>query len=66
LFEGYTLDVHLPHVDGHATDQYAVESEQSTLGVRCFAVEVPFTRRRQDALGLAVLLSRLDRIAKRR
>jgi len=43
-----------------AVDGYAVESEESTLGVRCFAVEVPFSADHCDSLGLAVPISRLD------
>lgn len=39
---------------------YAVESEESCLGVRCFAVALPFGRDTVDALSVAVPMSRMD------
>ena len=39
---------------------YAVESEESCLGVRCFGVALPFSRASVDALSVAVPISRLD------
>jgi DNA-binding IclR family transcriptional regulator len=39
---------------------YAEESEESCLGVRCFAVALPFSRRSIDAISVAVPMSRLD------
>lgn len=39
---------------------YAVESEESCLGVRCFGVALPFSRTSVDALSVAVPISRLD------
>lgn len=39
---------------------YAVESEESCLGVRCFGVVLPFGRPAIDALSVAVPISRLD------
>ena len=39
---------------------YAVESEESCLGVRCFGVALPFSRNAVDALSVAVPISRLD------
>ncbi|WP_340537333.1 IclR family transcriptional regulator [Nocardioides sp. GXZ039] len=38
---------------------YAVESEESCLGVRCFGVSLPFSRTTRDALSVAVPISRL-------
>lgn len=40
---------------------YAVESEESCLGVRCFGVALPFSRSTVDALSVAVPMSRLDK-----
>ncbi|PUA83119.1 IclR family transcriptional regulator [Nocardioides currus] len=39
---------------------YAMESEESCLGVRCFGVALPFSRSTTDALSVAVPISRLD------
>lgn len=39
---------------------YAVESEESCLGVRCFGVALPFSRDGVDALSVSVPISRLD------
>jgi DNA-binding IclR family transcriptional regulator len=39
---------------------YAMESEESCLGVRCFGVALPFSRSTVDALSIAVPISRLD------
>ena len=39
---------------------YAMESEESCLGVRCFGVALPFSRASIDALSVAVPISRLD------
>jgi DNA-binding IclR family transcriptional regulator len=39
---------------------YAEESEESCLGVRCFGVSLPFSRRSVDAISVAVPMSRLD------
>lgn len=39
---------------------YAVESEESCMGVRCFGVMLPFSRDGVDALSVAVPISRLD------
>ncbi len=39
---------------------YAMESEESCLGVRCFGVALPFSRATVDALSVAVPISRLD------
>lgn len=38
---------------------YAVESEESCVGVRCFGVALPFSRTAVDALSVAVPISRL-------
>ncbi|MCW2815491.1 MAG: kdgR 2 [Nocardioides sp.] len=38
---------------------YAVESEESCMGVRCFGVALPFSRDCLDALSVAVPISRL-------
>lgn len=40
---------------------YAMESEESCLGVRCFGVALPFSRASVDALSVAVPISRLDK-----
>ncbi|MDO9456440.1 IclR family transcriptional regulator [Nocardioides sp.] len=39
---------------------YAVESEESCMGVRCFGVALPFTHDAVDALSVAVPISRLQ------
>ncbi len=39
---------------------YASESDESCVGVRCFAVTLPFTRPAVDGLSIAVPMSRLD------
>ncbi len=53
-------DAVLAILDHAATVGYAVESEESCLGVRCFGVALPFGRRAVDALSVAVPISRLD------
>ncbi len=40
---------------------YAMESEESCIGVRCFGVALPFSRTTVDALSVAVPMSRLDK-----
>ena len=47
-------------IERAALHGYAVESEESCLGVRCFGVALPFTRSSVDALSVAVPISRLD------
>lgn len=47
-------------IDKAAVLGYAVESEESCIGVRCFAVALPFDRNAIDALSVAVPMSRLD------
>ena len=39
---------------------YAVESDESCIGVRCFGVALPFARPAIDGLSVAVPMSRLD------
>ncbi len=46
-------------IDKAAQLGYAEESEESCLGVRCFGVALPFSRRSVDALSVAVPVSRL-------
>ena len=41
---------------------YAMESEESCIGVRCFGVALPFSRTTVDALSVAVPISRLDQV----
>ena len=47
-------------IDNAALLGYAVESEESCMGVRCFGVALPFSRPSVDALSVAVPISRLD------
>jgi DNA-binding IclR family transcriptional regulator len=47
-------------IDQAALMGYAVESEESCMGVRCFGVALPFSRHAVDALSIAVPISRLD------
>lgn len=47
-------------VDEAAENGYAVESEESCVGVRCLAVALPFARPATDALSVAIPISRLD------
>lgn len=53
-------DVLLAMIDKAAILGYAVESEESCVGVRCFGVALPFGRTAVDALSVAVPISRLD------
>ncbi|MDQ4053269.1 MAG: IclR family transcriptional regulator, partial [Actinomycetota bacterium] len=53
-------DAVLALLDEAARVGYAVESEESCLGVRCFGVALPFARTAVDALSVAVPISRLD------
>ena len=46
-------------IDEAATQGYAVESEESRLGVRCFGVTLPFGRTTHDAMSVSVPISRL-------
>ncbi|WP_205650188.1 IclR family transcriptional regulator [Actinoplanes solisilvae] len=48
-------------IDKAAELGYAEESEESCLGVRCFGVALPFSRRSVDALSVAVPISRLGK-----
>lgn len=43
-----------------AVDGFSVESEESCLGVRCYAVALPLGPATHDALGVAAPISRLD------
>lgn len=52
-------DAVLAIIEKAATLGYAVESEESCLGVRCFGVALPFGRPAVDALSVAVPISRL-------
>nr|WP_062339440.1 IclR family transcriptional regulator [Herbidospora sakaeratensis] len=52
-------DALLAIIDKAARLGYAEESEESCLGVRCFGVALPFSRRSVDALSIAVPISRL-------
>ncbi len=47
-------------IDDAARLGYAVESDESCIGVRCFGVALPFTRPTIDGLSVAVPMSRLD------
>jgi DNA-binding IclR family transcriptional regulator len=47
-------------IDTASRQGYAVESEESCMGVRCFGVALPFARPVVDALSVAVPISRLD------
>jgi DNA-binding IclR family transcriptional regulator len=47
-------------IDTAARNGYAVESEESCVGVRCFGVALPFSRTSVDALSVAVPISRLE------
>jgi len=53
-------DAVLAIIDKAALLGYAVESEESCLGVRCFGVTLPFSRAAVDALSVAVPISRLN------
>jgi DNA-binding IclR family transcriptional regulator len=53
-------DAVLAIIDKAALLGYAVESEESCLGVRCFGVALPFSRPVVDALSVSVPISRLD------
>jgi len=52
-------DAVLEIIDLARVQGYAVESEESCLGVRCFGVALPFGRPAVDALSVAVPISRL-------
>ena len=54
-------DAVLAIIDNAELLGYAMESEESCLGVRCFGVALPFSRTSVDALSVAVPLSRLDK-----
>lgn len=47
-------------IDAAARSGYAIESEESCVGVRCFGVALPFSRSSTDALSVAVPISRLE------
>ena len=53
-------DALLAIIENAARVGYAMESEESCLGVRCFGVSLPFSRATSDALSVAVPISRLD------
>jgi DNA-binding IclR family transcriptional regulator len=53
-------DAVLAIIDNAALLGYAMESEESCMGVRCFGVALPFARPAVDALSVAVPISRLD------
>ncbi len=53
-------DALLAIIEKAAEVGYAMESEESCLGVRCFGVALPFSRATVDALSVAVPISRLD------
>ena len=53
-------DTVLSIIDDAATLGYAVESDESCIGVRCFGVALPFARPVIDGLSVAVPMSRLD------
>ncbi|MEI5676457.1 MULTISPECIES: IclR family transcriptional regulator [Nocardioides] len=53
--KGAVLDI----IDRASQVGYAVESEESCLGVRCFGVTLPFGREAVDAMSVAVPISRL-------
>lgn len=53
-------DAVLAIVDDAARLGYAVESDQSCVGVRCFGVALPFARPAIDGLSVTVPKSRLD------
>ncbi|WP_134741220.1 MULTISPECIES: IclR family transcriptional regulator [Nocardioides] len=53
-------DAVLTIIDQASVHGYAVESEESCMGVRCFGVALPFARPALDALSVAVPISRLD------
>jgi DNA-binding IclR family transcriptional regulator len=52
-------DALLAIIDKAAQFGYSEESEESCLGVRCFGVALPFSRRSVDAISVAVPISRL-------
>jgi DNA-binding IclR family transcriptional regulator len=52
-------DAVLDIIDEASRTGYAVESEESCLGVRCFGVTLPFGRGATDAMSVAVPISRL-------
>lgn len=47
-------------VEQVSQDGYAVESDESCLGLRCFGVALPLTRPVADAISVSVPISRLD------
>jgi DNA-binding IclR family transcriptional regulator len=53
-------DALLAIIEDAAQVGYAMESEESCIGVRCFGVSLPFSRTTVDALSVAVPISRLD------
>ena len=53
-------DAVLAIIDNASVLGYAMESEESCMGVRCFGVALPFARPAVDALSVAVPISRLD------
>jgi DNA-binding IclR family transcriptional regulator len=53
-------DAVLAVIDDAARLGYAVESDESCIGVRCFGVALPFARPIIDGLSVAVPMSRLD------
>lgn len=53
-------DAVLAIIETAAQQGYAVESEESCVGVRCFGVALPFSRTATDALSVAVPISRLQ------
>lgn len=54
-------DAVLRIIDEAALLGYAVESDESCVGVRCFGVALPFARPAMDGLSIAVPISRLDK-----
>lgn len=52
-------DAVLSIIDTAAREGYAVENQESCIGVRCFGVSLPFSRPAVDGLSVAVPMSRL-------
>jgi DNA-binding IclR family transcriptional regulator len=54
-----STDVLVDHLAGVRTSGYAIDDQEATLGLRCFAVTLPFAHPAKDAISCSVPFARL-------
>jgi len=55
----------LKHLEGVRRAGYAIDAEEAGLGLRCFAVTLPFTSPSKDAVSCSVPVARIDEAKER-